>query len=79
MVHSQRDLLSKQGRELTEVSAQLQTSVDNVNSKRQLLDECEKRIADMKNRKLIIERMVRRTTEQLVQTRKALNEMKKSG
>ena len=79
MVNSQRDLLSKQGRELTEVSAQLQTSVDNINSKRQLLDECEKRIADMKNRKLIIERMVRRTTEQLVQTRKALNEMKKSG
>ena len=79
MVNSQRDLLSKQGRELTEVSAQLQTSVDNVNSKQQLLDECEKRIADMKNRKLIIERMVRRTTEQLVQTRKALNEMKKSG
>lgn len=78
MVHSQRDLLSKQGRELTEVSAQLQTSVDSVNSKRQLLDECEKRIADMKNRKQIIERMVRRTTEQLVQTRKALNEMKKS-
>ena len=79
MVHSQRDLLSKQGRELTDVSAQLQTSIDNVNSKRQLLDECEKRIADMKNRKQIIERMVRRTTEQLVQTRKALNEMKKTG
>ncbi|KAL9190288.1 hypothetical protein ACHAXT_007499 [Thalassiosira profunda] len=81
IVHRQRDLLQAQGRELSESSSQLQSCLDNIKSKQQLLEKSDQKLEELHHRKRIMEGMVFRATEQLMAARKALNERRqgKSG
>ena len=74
MIHRQQGLLRQVGRELTESSTQLQSCVDGIKSKQELLVNSEKKLNEMNHRKRIIEGMVLRATEQLIAARKALSE-----
>jgi hypothetical protein len=74
MIHRQQGLLKQVGRELTESSTQLQSCVDGIKSKQELLVNSEKKLNEMNHRKRIIEGMVLRATEQLIAARKALSE-----
>ena len=71
LIHRQRDLLQAQGKELTESSTQLQQCVDGIKTKQELLDDSNKKLIDMNNRKRRLESMVLQATEQVVAARKA--------
>jgi hypothetical protein len=74
LIFRQQGLLGQVGRELTESSSQLQSCVDGIKSKQELLDASEKKLNEMNHRKRIIEGMVLRATEQLIAARKVLSE-----
>jgi len=79
LIHRQRDLLQAQGKELTESSTQLQQCVDGIKTKQELLDNSNKKLLDMNNRKRRLESMVLQATEQVVAARKALSERRQLG
>lgn len=73
LIHRQRDLLGKQGQELMESASQLQECTDEIQSQEELLDKSDHRLEEMTHRKRIVEGMILRTTEKLMQSRKCLH------
>ncbi|KAL7470759.1 hypothetical protein ACHAXS_011021 [Conticribra weissflogii] len=77
LILRQRDSLREQGKELADNSAQLQACSDEITSKQKMLDTSEAKLQDMQHRKRILEGMIYRATEKLMESRQALNEYKK--
>ena len=76
LVNRQRQLLRSQGQELTDSSAQLEDVVRDITLKQALLEESSKRLEEMNHRKKIMEGMMLRATEKLMEARKALGQHK---
>jgi hypothetical protein len=74
VIKRQQGLIGQVGRDLTESSTHLQSIIDEIKSKEELLEISEKKSNEMDHRKRIIEGMVLRATEQLTAARKALSE-----
>lgn len=76
LLHRQRELLKAQGKELSESSTQLQACANGIKEKEELLDQSKSKLDEMNRRKLRLEGMARKATEQLMRSREALSKQR---